>query len=68
MNCPTCNAATVKVTDSRPVDGGASVRRRRKCLACGYRWITYELDADQLPAENRAMVRVRTRPTRRPRE
>lgn len=66
MNCPQCSATTVRVTDSRPVDGGASVRRRRKCLACGLRWVTFELDADQLPAENRMMVRVRVRPTGRP--
>lgn len=38
-----CDGET-KVTDSRPkVD---SVNRRRKCLECGFRFKTVEVDAD----------------------
>jgi len=28
--------------DSRPVDGGASIRRRRQCPTCGRRFTTFE--------------------------
>ena len=31
-----------KVVDSRTVEEGASIRRRRECLACGRRYTTYE--------------------------
>ncbi|MCL6641293.1 MAG: hypothetical protein K6T92_07965, partial [Candidatus Rokubacteria bacterium] len=31
-----------RVVDSRLADGGAAVRRRRECLACGRRFTTYE--------------------------
>jgi len=31
-----------KVVDSRPADEGASIRRRRECLACQKRFTTYE--------------------------
>ena len=31
-----------KVVDSRPLKDGAAVRRRRECLACAYRYTTYE--------------------------
>ena len=40
--CPTCSADNDRVIDSRAADGGASVRRRRECLACGKRFTTYE--------------------------
>ena len=42
MNCPTCHYPESKVIDSRPTPGGASIRRRRECLACGRRFTTYE--------------------------
>ncbi len=42
MQCPWCNADDDKVVDSRPADGGASIRRRRECLGCGRRFTTYE--------------------------
>lgn len=48
MNCPGCNASQVKVVDSRPMDSGAVVRRRRGCMECGHKWTTYEVDSDQL--------------------
>jgi transcriptional repressor NrdR len=40
MNCPYCNHADTKVTDSR--DTEASIRRRRECLRCNKRFTTYE--------------------------
>ena len=30
------------MVDSRPTDDGASIRRRRECIACGKRFTTYE--------------------------
>lgn len=43
MNCPLCNGPT-SVVDSRPDE--ESVHRRRKCLDCGHRFGTIELDED----------------------
>lgn len=40
MKCPHCNYEDSKVTDSRDVDD--TVRRRRQCLSCGFRFTTYE--------------------------
>lgn len=42
MRCPSCGFAESKVVDSRAAEEGASIRRRRECLACGYRFTTYE--------------------------
>jgi transcriptional repressor NrdR len=42
MRCPTCAYKESKVVDSRPSDDGLSIRRRRECLACSYRFTTYE--------------------------
>lgn len=42
MRCPYCSSPDTKVTDSRDTDDGASIRRRRQCLACGRRFTTYE--------------------------
>lgn len=42
MKCPYCSNLESKVVDSRPADEGASIRRRRECLACGKRFTTYE--------------------------
>ncbi|UCC60049.1 MAG: transcriptional repressor NrdR [Dehalococcoidia bacterium] len=40
MKCPHCNHEDSKVTDSRDVED--TVRRRRQCLSCGFRFTTYE--------------------------
>lgn len=40
MLCPKCSEET-NVTDSRPT--GYGVRRRRKCVKCGYRISTVEI-------------------------
>ena len=42
MKCPYCAHLESKVVDSRPSDEGASIRRRRECLACHKRFTTYE--------------------------
>ena len=42
MKCPFCGYSASKVIDSRPADEGASIRRRRECLACSKRFTTYE--------------------------
>ena len=34
MKCPFCGFAESKVIDSRPAEEGATIRRRRECLAC----------------------------------
>lgn len=40
MKCPHCGGSESRVIDSRSVD--EEVRRRRKCVACGARFTTYE--------------------------
>lgn len=42
MRCPKCSNMGDKVVDSRSVREGGAIRRRRKCLKCGYRFTTYE--------------------------
>ncbi len=42
MRCPFCKKDDDRVIDSRSVNSGATVRRRRKCLACRKRFTTYE--------------------------
>jgi transcriptional repressor NrdR len=42
MRCVQCGSLKDKVLDSRPSKDGTSVRRRRECLSCGYRYTTYE--------------------------
>lgn len=48
MRCPYCGNAESKVIDSRPAEEGASIRRRRECLACQKRFTTYEI-VERLP-------------------
>ncbi len=43
MKCPACNFQDSRVLDSRPNDGGASIKRRRECPKCGKRFTTYEV-------------------------
>jgi transcriptional repressor NrdR len=42
MRCPKCGSRDDKVIDSRQSREGLSIRRRRECLKCGYRYTTYE--------------------------
>lgn len=49
MNCSNCHAADTKVIESREASGGESIRRRRECTSCNYRFTTYErLERPQL--------------------
>ncbi len=42
MKCPVCLFQDTKVIDSRVASDGFSIRRRRECLKCGFRFSTYE--------------------------
>ena len=42
MQCPSCQNTDSRVLESRAADGGRSVRRRRECLHCDFRFTTYE--------------------------
>jgi transcriptional repressor NrdR len=42
MRCPKCGCQDDKVIDSRASREGATIRRRRECIACGFRFTTYE--------------------------
>ncbi|MDP9291467.1 MAG: transcriptional regulator NrdR [Verrucomicrobiota bacterium] len=42
MRCPKCAAVEDKVIDSRLSKDGISIRRRRECVVCEYRFTTYE--------------------------
>ena len=48
MKCPFCGYTESRVIDSRPAEEGASIRRRRECLACQRRFATYEV-MERLP-------------------
>ena len=48
MKCPSCNSFDSRVLDSRPVDEGTSIKRRRECPVCGKRFTTYEV-IDNVP-------------------
>jgi transcriptional repressor NrdR len=42
MRCPYCGHPEDKVLESRTLIGGESIRRRRECTACGYRFTSFE--------------------------
>ena len=42
MRCPFCDNEDTKVIDSRPIDDGKAIRRRRECEKCVKRFTTYE--------------------------
>ncbi|MBC3696631.1 transcriptional regulator NrdR, partial [Bacillus pumilus] len=44
----TCQHLGTRVLDSRPVDEGKSIRRRRECESCQYRFTTFE-KLEELP-------------------
>ncbi|MFQ5344778.1 MAG: transcriptional regulator NrdR [Mariprofundus sp.] len=49
MFCPFCAHDDTRVVDSRVVEAGAAVRRRRECEACSKRFSTYERPELRLP-------------------
>lgn len=42
MKCPFCSHNDSRVIDSRAVEDGITIRRRRECPNCGHRFTTYE--------------------------
>ena len=42
MKCPKCENQNSKVIDSRSIQKSSSIRRRRSCLECKFRFTTYE--------------------------
>ena len=48
MRCPFCRSDNDRVIESRSGDDGATIRRRRECLACRRRFTTYERVERQL--------------------
>ena len=42
MRCPSCASLDTQVKDSRPTEDSAAIRRRRVCLACNFRFTTFE--------------------------
>jgi len=46
MKCPSCSIEDSKVVDSRSIKEGESIRRRRECNACNFRYTTYEYVLD----------------------
>jgi transcriptional repressor NrdR len=43
MRCPLCSNNGTRVLDSRPVNEAKSIRRRRECEECNYRFTTFEM-------------------------
>ena len=54
MRCPYCNNPDTKVVDSRPVEEGLAIRRRRECERCHKRFTTFE------KIENTLLVVIKT--------
>lgn len=48
MKCPRCAFLDTKVLESRLIDDGQAMRRRRACLSCQYRFTTYEKEEDAI--------------------
>jgi transcriptional repressor NrdR len=42
LRCPRCSTDGTRVIDSRDLESGSTIRRRRECEACSYRFTTYE--------------------------
>jgi transcriptional repressor NrdR len=78
MRCPFCQHPDTDVVDTRKLNEGEVIRRRRKCRTCGRRFTTYERvetvsltvvkkDGEREPYEREKIVRgVRTACYRRP--
>ena len=55
MDCPKCNSKS-EVNDSRPTKDN-SVRRRRQCKNCGFRFTTHEIFNDTLEVEEVEVIK-----------
>src|SRR5690625_1723824 len=42
VKCSNCQNKSTKVLDSRPIENGRAIRRRRECEKCGFRFTTFE--------------------------
>lgn len=42
MKCPSCGTSDTRVIDSRVIENGAAIRRRRECPQCDHRFSTVE--------------------------
>ena len=42
MKCPNCGSMDDRVLESRQIADGSSIRRRRECNGCSYRFTSYE--------------------------
>jgi transcriptional repressor NrdR len=42
MRCPNCASLDTQVKDSRPTEDSSVIRRRRVCMACNFRFTTFE--------------------------
>lgn len=42
LRCSNCGHKNTRVLDSRPIEDGRSIRRRRECDRCGFRFTTFE--------------------------
>ncbi|MEW5709729.1 MAG: transcriptional regulator NrdR [Pseudomonadota bacterium] len=49
MRCPFCGGPDTQVVDSRMIEDGYSIRRRRRCLGCDKRFTTYETVELRMP-------------------
>ena len=49
MKCPECSNTTTRVQDSRPAKKNSSVKRRRLCTNCGFKFVTEETIFLELP-------------------
>lgn len=49
MRCPRCSGLEDKVIQSRISRDGGSIRRRRECIRCSYRFTTYEKVEESVP-------------------
>lgn len=54
MLCPSCGDTETRVIDSRPVEAGRAIRRRRECEVCGHRFTSYERLEPQLMVRKRS--------------
>ncbi|KAB8144542.1 transcriptional repressor NrdR [Chloroflexia bacterium SDU3-3] len=78
MRCPFCQHQESDVVDTRKLNGGETIRRRRRCVSCGKRFTTYERiesvsltvvkkDGEREPYDREKLMRgVRTACYRRP--
>jgi len=54
MDCPDCGNDRTHVLDTEPSADGTSIRRRRECQDCGFRFTTYErLEWESLQVKKR---------------